>query len=339
MANLTNTASLFKKIIAPISILLLVGALIFLIFFRFTRVPKPILPPIDKPLIDALPPATTSFDSSSLAMPQEIPEILPVYEITNQPDLQSKASVIAQKLGFDQKSNELNDINLGEVLMYSNNNASLSIYRESIFYIASSPATAGVQFQDLSQYQTRGQDFLSSLALPISSLSEPSIKLSKKINNEITTTSNLKEADFINFKYHYLISGIPMVMPTSPISVTLNAQEELIHLSYRSLGEFKTLAEYPVITPREALELLLNSQGALIETKETEETGPLTSLERINVATLQQAYPAYYLPSKTPQVLQPVWVFEGETVIGDETIQLTYAVPAISGKFLANPKP
>lgn len=338
MANLINTANIIKKIIAPLVVILLILLLIFLIYFRFFTTDQKTqkLPILDKPQLDALPQSTSTFNTSQIAFPQNTPASLPVYKIISAPNLQQSSDLIAQKLRFSQKPEELNDVNFGKVLFYSNGQATLLIYERALTYVDNSRLPSEGKISNIPELKNQAQNLLSSLGLQISTLNEPSITFSKKINNEVVNT-NTDDADFINFEYTHSISGVPVLTPTLPISITFNSNGDLIFLAYRVLEQLQTLPEYPLIEGEKALKKLTSRDGSLINIQEPEEVSVLPS--NLESVTLKNAYLTYYLPTKIPEILQPFWVFEGETIVAGENVAVTYTVPAVDENFLTNPKP
>ncbi len=336
MPNLTDTASVVKKIFLPIIIILLFFLLVFLIYFRFTRTDgNQILTPIEKPKFEALPVSTTSLDTSQISLPQSTPKSLSVFKIVGTQDLQLNASSIAQKLSFAQQPSQLDDTNFGQSLFYSNNGASLFIYKNAISYTNTAQLQNKVEFSEVGELQSHAENLLASLGLLIYSLDEPVVTFSKTQNGKIASAINFQEASTINFQNQYLLSNIPVIMPTSPISLTFNKQGGLIYLNYRLLGETQMLFEYPIIQAQDALKILLAGGGSLVQIKEPEEVS-IGELRGIAVV-LKQAYLGYYLPTQTPENLQPVWVFEGETFAQEEKIPVSYVVPAIRPEFIKKP--
>ncbi len=344
MANLTNIAAIIRKFVIPLSVIALIIFLGFLIYFRFFKTQEiTSLLPINKPVYETLPPQTTQFDTSQLKLPEITPQKLEVYKIISETNLLQNSDSISQKLGFNQKPEQLDDAKFGKTLLYSESQATFLIRQETITYLNNAQfyqvkllLLQKADSANIFDLQNQALNLLSSLGLSVNSLAEPSITFSKKVNNETASTTNIQEADFINFQYQYLLSTIPIIIPTSPISITVNKQGDLIYLSYRLLGETSVLSRYPVIEGEEALKTLLDGNGSLIQIQEPEETS-MASLEKIGPVTLIRAYLAYYLPTKTPEILQPVWIFEGETSTQDRTTQLTYAVTAITEDLLNQP--
>ena len=66
---------------------------------------------------------------------------------------------------------------------------------------------------------------------------------------------------------------------------------------------------------------------------------PPAPAKNLGEVTLNNAYLAYYLPTKQPDIIQPVWIFEGESKIDNLPVNVTFAVPAIESKYLSPSQP
>jgi hypothetical protein len=328
MINLTNTSSNLKKIGLPIIVITLAGFFTFLIYSRYIKPPK--LTPIQKPTIQTLPITTDSLDTSNLTVDGKLFQKLPVFENQKDVSLLENAVELAIIFGFNQNPQEMIDTNEGKTLVYLDEKTTLLLRKEVLSYMLT--VTTNNQGGNINFENSRiaAQNLFTKLGLQTEQLKESRLVLLKELTGETVPLLEPENAKFINIQYEYQLSGIPIVMPTTPLSITLDNQDNLISLIYRDFKQPDALQEFPIISFQHATELLLSQKGSAININEGQEASDFSNIENV---TLTKAFLAYYIPSQAPKLIQPFWIFEGEIPNGETIAKIQYAIPAIPPQY------
>ena len=342
MMNLTIAAAFSKKLGLILAAVLLIGFLLFLIIYRFSPqpLPKEAPKPIEKIAFETFPGRASQFITDRLSKPANIPQTLPIYKLSLGESFLSNANSLASKLGFKNPSKELNDVTFGQGLLFSKEDGALSIYKDIITYqkyISQSRATG--QFDEI-RLKIKALDFISGLDIPTTNTnlqSEPTATYQKFSGESLAPTKNPAQANFITFNFNYALEGLKVVGNISDLRITLSPSGEVARLIFKLFKATREPDDYPILGFANALKMLLNNQGSLINV--TGQREDIETAKNLGEVTLNNAYLAYYLPTKQPDIIQPVWIFEGESKIDNLPVNVTFAVPAIESKYLSPNQP
>src|SRR3989344_5446942 len=341
MMNLTIAAAFSKKLGLILAAVLLIGFLLFLIISRFSPHPPPkeAPKPIEKIAFETFPGRASKFIPDRLSNPANIPQTLPIYKLSLGESFLSNANSLASKLGFKNPPEELNDVTFGQGLLFSKEDGALSIYKDIISHQKFVTASPKGQF-DQTRLKLKASQFVSDMGLPITNTdleSEPTATYQKFSGESLAPTKNPAQANFITFNFNYALEGLKVVGNISDLRITLNPTGEVTKLIFKL---FKAVIEpdsYPALGFDGALKLLLNNQGFLIDVAGERED--IETAKNLGEVFLNNVYLAYYLPTKQPDIIQPVWIFEGESKIDNLPVNVTFAVPAIESKYLSPSQP
>src|SRR3990167_91863 len=269
MINLTTAAAACKKFVWVLSLILLIGFLIFLMFYRFSpkTLPREIPKPIEKPAFETFPGEASQFITDRLSTPTNIPKTLPIYRLTFRESLLPNANFFASKLGFRNPPKELNDVTFGQGLLFSKEDGALSVYQDIISYqkyISQSRATG--QFDEI-RLKIKALDFISGLDIPTTNTnlqSEPTATYQKFSGESLAPTKNPAQANFITFNFNYALEGLKVVGNISDLRITLSPSGEVARLIFKLFKATREPDDYPILGFANALKMLLNNQGSLI---------------------------------------------------------------------------
>lgn len=329
MANLNTISTTIKQFSWLIVVLILVIVFIFLIVIRFffAKPQTQKLPPINTMQIESLPASNSNvtFRTTNLNTPSNTPQSLPIYTISTEKNFLQNADIIAQKLNFTNSPQELNDINLKNGLAFSKEDGILTIYASKLGYQKVSKLKQPSSL-DPEILLPKAVAFASNLGLGIDT-SQPQITYSKFIGDSNYQTENIQEAQQIHFTFTYSKNNIKIMGDTYGVRITLDSSGEITTVTANALDFVPQQTNYPVIEFAQALKILQSNQGKLIKIKGERED--IQTSKNLSAIDLENSYIAYYLPSISPQDLQPVWVFEGTAIVDQLPAEATYVVPAI----------
>lgn len=336
MPNLTGISNLIKKyqwVIIPITIVILLLGLITIKFTLQNRPSKGNI--INSPAIENLKINTGKFNFDNYKPPTDYPKKLPAYH-TSLENLLANSDSIASKLNFNKPPIEVRDVKLGKGRIYNGVNQSATVYQNEFSYTKYGPFKltgsflppetlknkAGVQIADIFGSASLSQNFETSYFY---------------FEDEfIVSQNNPDKANMVILNFHLDLSGYEVLLPGGKISATFNKDNELVQLTYKMPHIEAEIANYPLISPQKAKDLLVNGQASIIALKTQDDFSPLPqNLEQVNV---KSAHLAYYL-SEDFKTVQPVWVFSGESIVNGQPAEVLYSVPAIVNAYLQPPSP
>lgn len=342
--NLSTTSILIKKYLwipGLISLLVIFG---ILIFFRSSPKSKTAnLKLISKPDIATQPVQAATFSTSRLTVDKNIPKTLPVYKINNASDLRLNANALANKLKINAKTKDSNDIYKGQGLKYAGETGSLSVYKDYLSYqkILHSQKAVGAPNYKVENLVQEAQSFLASIINANQNWQDQQVTYNRDIAEDVIEDLTPSRSGSINIHLNYRLSDIKVLIVENDVGVTFNNSGDLIRANYRSLDTENTEGQYPLINFNTALNNLQRGDKKVVKVIGP---GDVQSREAKILASvdLTKAYIAYFLPAKTPEILQPVWAFEGESKADNQSVYSTFVVPAIDPKFFIQstaPKP
>ncbi len=340
MTTLYQTSTLFKKYAWVLGIISLIIFFTIIILFQLTaKKSQPQTTPIQKPNLGSTNIQNSGYSFEKLNLPQNYPKELPVYTKAQNISLLDSANTIAQKLNFKTSPKELNDKNLGKGLLYSDNTQALSIYNANISY-QKFPSAQSSNTNDLSSLDNLKQAALSFIAnLGLASSISPDVKTTYYKTQEefLIKVDNPQDAQFVSLDFNFQINGIDLLTNSKPpASITFNRQGQITGLIYNQLAVQEPQNNYSIISPQEATQEINKGSVSLINLllPNTYDLQP----SKLGRTDLLQAKLAYFYP-KDQQIIQPVWVFYGQTNSNGNKIDVVYAVPAISSKLFISSSP
>lgn len=341
MLNLTNTASILKKSILPIGVVLIITILVILIALQFfsrkfeSKVQS--TGKIESPKIEKLPITTSHFNTQNLKLPPNSPQVLKTYRPLPA-DFLKNSDALANKLNFNQPPAQVEDTIVGTKLNYSQESKYLSVYKNGFSYSNFSQGyPKSGQFKPPEELKVDSISFLANMGL--NAQFTENYQISYQVFNEqsegFIETNDLKDADRIVINFIYEISGFKVVGKNITVYAVFNKQNLLTQFVYNQFLPGDEINQYPVITAQGALQDLIVGKGLLITEQGLDNLNSYP--KQFNTVDLTSAYLAYYQSDKSNLLLQPIWVFEGKTASPGGDIILTYAVPAVDPKYLQNP--
>lgn len=330
--NLTYIANLVKKLAIPISVVLIIGILVFLIFVRISgkEGELQLLRQTEIPTLN-LSEDNIVFDTTKLTSPDNIPHKLTVYGVRNSETSAFDIQSITNTLKFAGNPTEINDANQGKGVIYSNEEGVLLVYPQSIIYQKNTPI-ASTNTQDPSLLKEKAKNFLTGISLETGQLIQASVTYEIISGEHLRGTLDKNQAQFITFHFPQTISGLPIIGPLENNKIRFDAGGNVSELVYLMQPQTQALGNYPIISLQDALKELNHGKGSLVNTEGEYEDTRIYS--QIDNAKLESAYPAYYLVTEDKSIVQPLWVFKGTSSVDTTTFDVTFAVPAIDPQFL-----
>ncbi len=326
MTNLSNFSENFKRFGWIIAVVILALIFVALILFRFSNGKTTVAPqPTQQIQFDSFGGKPSQFNSQNLTLPSTYPETLPLYQpAESSKNLLAVASTFATKFGFKNQPTNLEDKSvLGNGLLFSDPDKVLSVYKYLVTYqkylTQSPPATFNIL-----QLKQKALALLSNLQ--IVNLNDPQT-IFMRLQGETLGKTQEKDAAFVRFHFTTQLSGLPIVSSKEGADVTLDSAGNVIQFSYRESSFNPKEGSYKIISPQQAL-ANIDAQGSLINVQGNEDG--VETIKALGVVNLRKAYLAYYLPIKTPDEIQPIWIFEGDGQPKDLPITVQFAVPATS---------
>lgn len=349
--NLTEIAAIPKKLFIPISVIFIVGILIFLIVYRFTSSKKTIPVPetkiqaitfIKSPILQG--PTSLKINDKLNRSTQEI-EKAQAYNLQEKSLSQTQAQALAANFGFVEEPKITNDKNLGQSFQWSNTSGMLKIDNSKLTYIKSiseksqnirninsSEDLKPVIDQLLEKYNLQNTSF---------TLSKNEIRFYKYENGVPQKTEDLIDSDLISTTISYNLEGIPLVdhnASADSITITVDRSGQATLLSYRFPPSIEPISNYPLTPINDAVKEIRTGNYTVADLKpEFGSKGEGGETVKIQSAILENVSLAYYFSQPVPLNLQPVYLFtgKGQTNFGTGTIRVL--VPAIARQFLSSP--
>lgn len=334
MTNLTSVAQIVKKytkILAAFFILLIIGIFVLLKLTGFGREEN--LPKLPKLNYETHPAKIGNLYTRKVKFPQKTPKQLAVYQTQEAKSLLLNSQFYADKLAFKNKPKEINDASFGKGKLFTNAGGFLVIYDNDVAYQKYFKKVPPGKL-DFDLLKSKASDYLNNLNLSLADFSDPEISYSYLSGEDLVSTTDQNRASFITLTYHYSADSLKIISSSSRTRITMDSNGSVVSFNYKSLNIGPKGQTYPIIGKNEALNLLRERQGKVIEvTGVTDEAVPLDYLPPIEI---QNAYLAYYAPAKSQELIQPVWVFEGVGTYKNSPIQVKIAVEAIKGKYYSS---
>ncbi|MFH0863790.1 MAG: hypothetical protein V1858_01725 [Candidatus Gottesmanbacteria bacterium] len=154
---------------------------------------------------------------------------------------------------------------------------------------------------------------------------------------EVFKAKNVDEADIFNVLFYpkienYIILANSPFFPLMEVWVRENGQVQKV-ADFLANYQQKGTQKYSIISFDQAWQQVLN-QRAVITSLSIEQEKYFTSEFKINKISLKKAYLAYFQEQTLPSLLQPIWVFEGETIFEDGTSSgVSLYLPALEEKY------
>jgi flagellar basal body-associated protein FliL len=353
-----------KKIITIIIVFLFISGLVFIWYFTSKSQPQKNqesteesqtteedlsnLPKIKKPELRSPYQQTGSYQIE-LQIPDTlpIPKSLSIYKIDDKPMTENDINTIAKNVGFTTKSAKSTIFTGQTIYSYLEGNKSLTVTPDTGTIDFSPGTTYGAvaiqkpitQPIDKEKIKTKIFDFLTSnkLVSNTDGLELTSVKLlpisdvGGHINPNIP--SNTMEALFSkNF------DNIPLLDSNSQsgtITVTLNADYEIVSLSVSNISNTTKLNAYPLKVKSEIMDAL--SEATLIDIangklEESDIFARSTLIKKIIVNQIALAYVPQV--QKDNKLLEPILLLKGNAYYQDgANLPVTLQMPAISSKY------
>lgn len=329
MTNLTTTAGLVKKFAFVPIVLLIVIILIVLIALRYSS-KKPTLPQVEIPKIEVFPGQNATFNIQNLKQPSSTPPIISVYEIDREKNFLLEAQVLASILNFREDPADIADVNFGGGKVYSKLQESLVIYKSTVTYKNSTvyPQSPALTTGEL---QAKAGAFLSQIGF---NAQNPKVSFAKISGEDIIKTSNPEDADFARFSFSYSLDDFPVISPSNDLSITYDFSGNLSSFTLINFKAGNPKGQYPVISFKEAVQNVVSGGASLVKIEGTKEDS--ASTKNIGEVIIDEAYLGYYLPSFSVESTLPVWVFEGRVEKQNDSLNVTYILPAVESALIKN---
>lgn len=337
MISLARSASLIKKLIPLIVTVVVIGFLVFLIFLRLgeEKEDQKFVAPVaklEKPNIKGPNIATEKFNTQNLNLNDNSPKTLPVYDRGQGANFLSSANTLSGKLSFTSPPIELYDVSVGKKLVFQSDGANLSIFENGFSHNKSSlDLPAEGQFKNIDELRSEAINFLAALGITPEFSQEYQVHYYQTAGEFERFTTKPQEANRLVIFFNYEIADIKVVGRNITVTASFNRQNQLIGIIFNQFKVGQEIGTYPLITSRKALGLLITGNGTLIDSRTQSDYSPLP--KQVKIVNLDRVYIGYYQMLDNNKTIQPVWIFEGKSIVEDGEAFLTYAVPAVEKNY------
>ena len=331
--NLTAVSKFLKKYTMPtFTGLVIISLLIFITYRFYSKQKQQEIGTLDKPAFQVLPPQTTVFNTDNIIFEPAPSSRLPLYDYLPE-NLLDNQEEYKNKFGFTSAPIQMDDINLGKAVVYSDNDAHLVIY-QYLFTYQKNLYTKPPQVNSLNEEALREQaiKYIKENFNP--NIGEIPKTTYQKFSGEDLVQTTKDSAVMVTFTFTYKLSGAEVLSPSKTLSVSYDASGNILKLIYYPFITHENEEEYPLISQATSLELLKN-EGVLVDVEGGSEY--TASEKSLGVVNITGAYIAYHLSQDIKSQIQPVWVFEGKTQLAGSEIKATYMVPAIPKEYFKAP--
>lgn len=330
LTSLTNLVISIKKYSKPFAAITFVAIVVGLLVLRYAPFgSSKNLPPLDKPYFDPLATKLSAVYSQKLNYEQKQPKTLATYKGQSTGSFLENTQQFATKLGFNDKPKEFKDVVLGQTMAYSNAGATLSIHKDSISYQKNlKPVPAGKI--DIDLLKNKALAYFNNLNLNTTNLGDPEINYTYIQGEDLVESKDQNNASFVKLSYFPKLDGIKLITH-SHTEIIMDTNSSVMGFAYKNSSVSQKQAEYPLISPQQALSMATSGRGQLVDAD-----GSIlgTTLKQLPPVQLNNMYLAYfYNPAKSDIDIQPVWFFEGESDVKTIKLNIVITVPAIAEKY------
>lgn len=328
--NLTTIALFIKKYAGILIASITIPTLLVAIIFIYKNQKESQLPLLDQPSLVLFSTKIENLNTQNLKQPQNPPSRLPVYRVDQNMDYLKDSQSLASKLSINTPPIQANDINLVKGYIYANKNSVISIYKSSVSYQKLSLKPQKGNF-DENKAADIAKKYLTSLGFSTDNLFVTGSSLKTIEGDNILETQDPQKADLITLDFGYTLSGIQTMSSQLAINASVDISGQVTSFNIRGLGDAQQLDAYPLINFNEATQLLTSGKGGLAVIEGF--GGYASQLKNLPQIDLTGVSLAYYFPVNPQGPLQPIWVFDGQTIFKNSLIKVKVALPAIREKF------
>lgn len=155
---------------------------------------------------------------------------------------------------------------------------------------------------------------------------------------ETFKVNDFSQADILSLHFYPQINQY-LVFGNSPFSGLLEVwigKNGKIQKVKDFLGNYDqtSFTDYPLVSLKEAEQMIRNQKETVVSITAQEETYGSSEI-RISSVSLNKVYLAYFQEEDLPSLLQPIWVFEGNTILKDGSkSEIAIYLPAVLEKYL-----
>lgn len=322
--------------------------LVFLVVIKFVFLPflsrqEPATVFLPKPSLAPIPEAPQNLSYSFEKDLPFFPKTLPIYKIVQTPASSLPgAKKLAKDFGFETEPQISNDIDAGVFYNWADDSKHLSVGGKPAVIIFGQPSlkqidSKAVVLPSKTAAQT-AEKILKEKGLdnPLLDLTNPQIIYLQINNGSLKTVRSPQEAQIIRIGYSYKIDSFPLLgnTPSSPaVFLLLDPKGELLKLIYTKYPvNFEKGREVKIINNEEIKKRLANREGIILYSLSEEdlesESPPAYQVGLVKISRAYLAY--YYPPGGGVEIIQPVFVFEGEAVdrASGKTVKTMTFLPA-----------
>lgn len=339
MINLKTTSQIFKKIAVGFGILSMLIVLAFAIWLRFKN---PELPPktISLPSIQQnprqKPPTSIKFGDSLKA---EFPENVPLFKLEKYSITKESAKATAVGFGISKEPDVITENTLdGTQYNWQDGDLDLALSQSQLLFRSINSAFKTPLSEEKLKEITLNFIANAPLIDKDLSLNTQKTKYLKVPDKGLpTNVGSFNEADAIEFAFDKNLNNLP-ILTNSPLTpyttIRVSKGGTITLLESRFFNRYSQQEQYPIKRAKNAQEEVLKGQGKVVQTYSPDEFGQALELFRqgpfdIKSLQVEKVYLAYFLPEVFEEVIQPIFVFEGETQKDDKKIKAIIYLPAI----------
>ncbi|OGD83967.1 hypothetical protein A3J17_01890 [Candidatus Curtissbacteria bacterium RIFCSPLOWO2_02_FULL_40_11] len=344
MATLTETIQLLKKSsIFGVLFLIIAGLLILVIFTNSPRSQ-------DQKLLPSPPPNPPIKQNPLQSQPQiintdrlqniDVPDQLATYQAIKRNIGLAEAQSLATKLLITPTSPRVvENTQDGTLFVWNQGNQTLNLSQSNLRY-----TNGNIDENLLNLPETDiiniGQDFLRSLILLDPDLSLNTPKTAYLISTPVAlpqSTNSFESANTIELHFEKKLDGISLVTnsPRSSYAILrITKGGEVTRLDAKLFESFNKKQAFRTKTLKEAISAVSARQGSIVEAVILDENGQSLELFQnlpvdLDTVSLTKVSFGYFLPDTTDDLVQPIYVFEGNFVKDNQNGRVVIYVPSL----------
>lgn len=340
MISLTELTQKYKLLLIIIFLIVLIAALIYLAISKNTA-PSGVNQKVTPPQITQNPSQKRPgvVDITQIQAPSSIPKELPIFNIQKSiiTDAISKNAALTFGINAAPFLVEQNTTD-GTQYNWDQNGLVLTLSQSSLRY-ENKKKSAGQELSLLGLQGVAGH-FIQSLPLVDKGFALNNQKtkyLKRNPKGPLVGVGSFELAEVIELSFDKTINEIPVVSRTSEksyLTLMINKVGIVEFLTYRHFAGLSQQGLYKLKSINDSLVEVRNGQGIIVRAAMPDEFGYALEPEKlypvdINTLKIISVKLGYFLPENFDEILQPVFVFEGEFEKGGKRGRVIIYLPAI----------
>lgn len=336
MTTLGETSAFLKKYTLPLVFLLLIPFLLYFVYLKFQN-RQTQTSSLTPPAIEQNSDKTPSSFKVEADFP-ETPNKLPTFNLKPIELNDEQASAIAKSFGLDPKPTLKENTYSGIQYSFNTPTHALEINKKEIRYTNKALQNTTEQKSD-KDLEKAASSFLNNLGfLPFELTINTSKNNYQKIQGDAYLSAPKESSQFVEFSFEFNMNAYKVLTNSRKPSfakIKVDKGGNIVEANITYPFSFEELESYKLKNKQTALNELDMKKAVITSALILDKFGQANDLYNINVdeigtVTIKNIYLAYFYANKPSEIIQPIYVFEGNfTSLKNEPGSITMYLPAI----------